>query len=468
MPPIKLNRRTLTHESLYDANFALAMVIQTLFVLANCFMAHYNRWITFLGGDVMSVGFVMGAGPIVGLLMRPWIGQLINRLGAKTVWGTGFVVFGLAALANLLVFELGWPIYLLRSGLVLGAALVFASSLTYITQAYPISRRTEAIGTLGASGFMGMILGPFLGDLVVGNGNPSRSAFVVLFVAGAAAVVVPGLLLGFLRKPITREETSPVPSHAPVNTAAWYSPVRMVGVSLSHGWNFVNTVRRHFPGSIIFVLLAFGLSMTAPFAFLATYIDDMELRIEGVSMVGLFFWCYAGLGLVVRLTFRRAPERWGRRKVLLAGMIMIAIGMFCYAFVSDATPWMLVVPALVCGIGHALVFHTMSALALETFPQSVRGTGSAFTLMMMDVGFIGGAPLLGMIAEWVGYAWMFAAIGLTCVFAVVIYTWSSIPVWHARAAQRQRMTTEPTVAPTEAAAAMIDTELEVIGTTAER
>lgn len=414
MPPIKFNRRQLTDESLYDANFALAMVVQTLFVLANCLMAHYNRWITFLGGDVTAVGFVMGAGPIVGLLMRPWVGQLINRWGAKTVWGTGFFVFAFSALANLLIHSLGWPIYLLRSGLVLGSALVFAASLTYITQTYPLSRRTEAIGTLGASGFIGMIVGPFLGDLIVGDGNPSHADFIVLFTSAAAAVVLPGILLFFLRTPQHSEDIKPV--------------------SVSH---FITTVHHHFPGAIVFVLLAFGLSMTAPFAFLATYVDDGELRIQGVSMVGLFFWCYAGLGLAVRLTFRRAPERWGRRKVLLGGMTLITVGMFCYGFVNATTPWMLVVPALICGVGHALVFHTMSALALESFPHGVRGTGSAFTLMMMDVGFIGGAPLLGMIAHQVGYAWMFAAIGLTCALSVAVYTWSSVPVWRARAQEHQ-------------------------------
>jgi len=412
MPPIKLNRRQLTDEALYDANFALAMVIQTLFVLANCLMAHYNRWITFLGGDVPSVGFIMGVGPIVGLLMRPWIGQLINRWGAKTIWCSGIVIFAISALANLLVTNLGWPVYVLRSGLVLGSAVVFASSLTYITQVYPRSRRTEAIGTLGASGFMGMILGPFLGDLAVGDGNPSRADFVVLFAAAAATVVLPAILLVLLRSPQSYEVVKPV--------------------SLT---DFAKTVRSHFPGAIVFVLLAFGLSMTAPFAFLATYVDDAHLHIEGVSMVGLYFWCYAGLGLAVRLSFRRAPERWGRRKVLLTGMTLIAAGMFCYGLVHETTSWMLIIPALICGVGHAFVFHTMSALALESFPHEVRGTGSAFTLMMMDVGFIGGAPLLGMIAHQAGYDWMFATIGLTCAISTAIYAWSSIPIWRARAQQ---------------------------------
>ena len=47
---------------LYDANFLIALLCQTCFVAANTLMAHYARWIEFLGGDLGQVGMVMGAG----------------------------------------------------------------------------------------------------------------------------------------------------------------------------------------------------------------------------------------------------------------------------------------------------------------------------------------------------------------------------------------------------------------------
>ena len=182
-------------------------------------------------------------------------------------------------------------------------------------------------------------------------------------------------------------------------------------------------------------------------------------------MVGLYFWCYAGLGLTVRLTFRRAPERWGRRKVLLGGMTLIAGGMFCYGLADATTPWLLIVPALICGVGHALVFHTMSALALESFPHGIRGTGSAFTLMMMDVGFIGGAPLLGMIAHQIGYAWMFASIGLTCALSAAVYAWSSVPIWRARSQPHRHQSAVSS--PTEVPPCLTTEKLDVMGASTE-
>jgi len=106
-----------------------------------------------------------GAGAVVGLLLRPWIGQWINRFGPRATWLVGQAGFAFGSIGNLALDDLSPMIYVLRSCLVLGAAIVFASSVTYITQIAPPARRTEAIGLIGAGGFLGMLLGPVLGDI---------------------------------------------------------------------------------------------------------------------------------------------------------------------------------------------------------------------------------------------------------------------------------------------------------------
>ena len=396
-----------TAARLYDRDFLLAMASQTSFVVSTTLMAHYARWIEFLGGDVQQVGWIMGAGAVVGLLLRPWMGQWINRLGAHAMWLIGFGVFSVGSLGNLLLAELSLLIYSLRACLVLGAAIVFASSLTYITQTTPISRRTEAIGVLGAGGFIGMLLGPALGDLFLSM-DRVRENFVILFVAAAIANAIPATLICFVSRPTQRSK----------------SAVTLV--------DFFVTVRNYWPGTILLVDVAFGMCMTSPFVFMASYIDQLPLVIPGISAMGFFFWCYAGWALAVRITLRRMPERRGRRKVLLAGMLFMSAGMFCFWLVDAANPWMIVIPAVTCGTGHALMFHTMTALTIEPFPDEVRGTGSALALMMLDLGTIAGAPLLGGIADRWGFAWMFTAIGLFSLFAAAAYTLSSIPVWRAR------------------------------------
>ncbi len=71
-------------DRLYDRSFFAAFASMVSFVMGNALMAHYARWISWLGGDVDRIGWIMGTGAIAGLLLRPWLGQWINRVGART------------------------------------------------------------------------------------------------------------------------------------------------------------------------------------------------------------------------------------------------------------------------------------------------------------------------------------------------------------------------------------------------
>jgi MFS family permease len=172
---------------------------------------------------------------------------------------------------------------------------------------------------------------------------------------------------------------------------------------------------------ILLVDFTFGICMSGPFIFVASFIDQASLRIEGVSVIGLFFLCYAGLGIFARLSLRRLPDRVGARKVLLVGMLFMSLGMFSFALVDAQRSWMIVVPGLLTGMGHSLMFHTMTSLTLEPFPYKVRGTGSALALMMLDAGTIAGAPVLGWLGERNGFPHLFGAIGVFCLFSALAY-----------------------------------------------
>ncbi len=389
------------NDRLYDRNFVLAILSQACFMIANTLMAHYARWIEFLGGDLAQIGSIMGLGACAGLALRPWMAGWINRIGAKSMWGIGYAVFSMGAIANLLLSDLGPAIYLCRAGNVFGTAIVFASSLTYISQTTPESRRTEAIGILGVGGFLGMLIGPYLGDFFLDVGTRQRGDFVWLFLVAAVGNLLPAALLLLMRSPGNDRVRGPV--------------------RLSE---FIAISRRHWPGMILLVNIAFGICMAGPFVFLASFVDQVPVRFSSVSVIGVFFWCYAGLAICIRLLLRRLPDRIGSRKVLAVGTLLMSVGMFAYGLVDASHPWLIIVPALLTGAGHGLMFHTMTALTLERFPVEVRGTGSALGLMMLDIGLLAGAPVLGQIGDRFGPSVMFLSIGVFCSLAMLAYGWS--------------------------------------------
>ena len=389
-----------TSDRLYDRNFWLAFISQSFFVSANTLLAHYSRWIEFLGGDLSQVGMIMGVGALLGLLLRPWMAQWINRLGARVMWACGYGMFSLFSLTNLFLENLDLEIFIVRSGLVMGSAVVFASGLTYISQTTPESRRTEAIGIFGIGGFLGMLTGPFVGDLFLAE--RLRENFEILFMVAAAANALPLIVLYFLR-PTVNEGSK--------------SSLRLA--------DFVLITRRHWPGLILLVDFSFGVCMTAPFVFVASFIDRESLDMPGISVIGLFFLFYAGIAIIVRLCSRRLPDRIGPERVLLSGILLMSIGMLCFSLVQAGNPWLISIPALLTGAGHSLMFHTMTSLTLQSFPLAVRGTGAAITLMMLDLGTFIGAPILGVMGDLHGFSVLFGTIGGFNLFSGVIYAWRS-------------------------------------------
>lgn len=385
--------------SMYDRSMWLATIGQTGFVLANTLVAHYVRWLEFLGGDVEQAGYIMAIGSLFGLAMRPLLGRWILRFGARTCWAFGYVIFGISAVANLALYELSWWLYVLRSGLVLGSALVFTSSLTYVSQTTPAHRRAEAIGVLGAGGFIGMLTGPYIGDLFLGSGIRTRENFVLLFGVAGVLLLLPLLFLWFL-KPV------PVTSRTKQQT------------------RFFPTVRRYWPGTIVVINLCFGCFMAIPFVFLYSYIDHYQLKTPILTSVGVYFLGYAGWGILVRLTLRRLPDQIGRRRVLLVGMSFMTVGLLSMLTIPRLGASYLLLAGMITGTGHALSFQTMTTLVMESFPDEVRGTGATFSLMLQDTGMIVGQSCLGLIAKRFGYPWVFIFLGIcgcvaTTLFAVV-------------------------------------------------
>lgn len=387
-------------DRLYDRNFAIAFASQILFVLAGSLLAHYARWISFLGGDERHVGWIMGVAPVISLFFRPWVGPWIDRLGVRGAWAAGQALVFVVLPLNLVFDELGVGLFVLRMLTTLGMAVTFASSLTYVTLVAPPTRRTEAIGVFGAAGFAGMLFGPALGDLLLGGDVRRLVDFVAYFAVMAAAVALSSLLLSFVRS-------------IPTNTQSQRVRVR----------DFLVTARKHWPGAILFVHVMFGVCMTVPFGFLAKFADDVDLARHGV---GPFFMLYAGWGLTLRIVLRDWPDRLGRSLFLMIGMLTFAAGTLSFLWVDADHAWRLALPALLCGTGHSLSFHTMVSLAIERFPPESRGTGSVIALSHLDLGQIVGAPVLGQVAYHFGYAWLFVAVAGGCILAVVYYTFAYI------------------------------------------
>lgn len=373
----------------YLANSTLMVSVSLLF--------RYDDFVKSLGGTELNLGLIVGVGMVGSLVMRVFQAVGIDNHGPRLVWLLSIVGFVTACVGHLFVTTVDGPlVYALRILLQTSIAGVFGSSITYISGRAPVARVAEVVGTLGTSGFLGMMIGTSLGDLLLEGGPLDRQHVSRLFIAATISGVLSGICAlvathGHLRRPRTRKQPPLV----------WL-------------------LRRYHPGRLLLVGIAMGFGLGLPQYFLRPY--TRELGIDGIAT---FFAIYPVIAFVFRVAIRRMPDRLGVRPTILMGLSSLAISMLLFLPVTSW--WGLLLPALFQGFGHACLFPSVVAGGSGAFPMRYRGLATTLVLGMFDVGVLIAAPSAGLLvnsARTLGlpaYPSMFAAVSLVMIVVAVIY-----------------------------------------------
>ena len=345
----------------YAANSALMVAVSVLF--------RYSDFVKQAGGNEFDLGMIVGLGTVGALAMRVFQGVGIDRLGPRLVWLLSLLLFVASMLTHLAIGTVHGPVvYLARMMMMTSLAGAFGSSITFISLRVPPRRMAEMIGTLGSSGFIGIAIGPTLGDLLFGAGPTTwlhvSRMFMLAGIMGTLSLVCAALATrGHIRRPSSR---------------------RLPATRL---------LRRYHPGLLLFAAIAVGWGVGLPGTFLRPYAEQL-----GINGLMTFFLVYAGTAFIVRIGTRRWPARFGVRPMLLAGFGSLAASMLLYLVVQSQ--WWLVLPAIAAGTGHAFLFPSVTAGGCATFPARYRGLATTLMLAMFDIGNLLGQPMVGGLIEY--------------------------------------------------------------------
>ncbi len=395
-------------ERLADPLFICAWLANFLLVTANAAIFIFADWVAWLAtsNDVGTAaayqealpGRIIQTGLFAAIISRLLLGQTIDRFGVRRVW----IAMGLSTLAGSTVFAMVSTVSpVLYAGRILyavGVSGMFTCSAFHIQACVAEHRRTEFLGLLGSSGFVGMILGTQLVDglkwLNDGNEIYFRFGFLVVMACntaylGLALIVTKGI-------PQPRHEIRP-------------SLLRMM--------------KSYWPGPVVLVAMVTGLVFTVPSLYLVRF-----NRYAGLGGISGFWTAYALSAFALRIVTAQLSQKVGRYRLITVGLMAQGTGLLTIIPATQA--WHLTVSAIICGLGHALLFPSIVSLGSGRFPARYRGSGTNLTLGFMDLGTAISAPLLGHIIDLTmfdraGYPQMFLAAGLTTL--AVGTAWQ---LWH--------------------------------------
>jgi MFS family permease len=258
----------------------------------------------------------------------------------------------------------GPAIFVLRILYATSMAGVYGSSITSVSRRLPLARMAEVVGMLGTSGFIGMAVGPMLGDLFCGHDPITRTDLNMMFLVAAGL----GAVSFFCAAVATRREPKPTRHHRKP-PMVWL-------------------LRRYHPGPVMMLAIVMGIGLVIPTTFLPTFIQQHD-----IENTGTFFLVYAGTAFLARISTRRFPHLFGVRPMIFIGLGFLAISLLCYMTVT--TQWGLAVPGFFAGMAHAVMFPSVTATGSTSFPSRYRGLGTTVMLSMLDTGMLVGAPLVG-------------------------------------------------------------------------
>lgn len=343
-----------------------------------------------LGGGELGVGLSIATFALAAILVRPVIGRSIERFGRRRLMWFGAAVAGTAGAMCALVTTLP-QLLALRAVAGVGEAALFVAAATTVADLAPPQRRAEAASYFSVAVFVGIGIGPVIGEALL-DGDRYGRAFVVagLFaaLAGVLASAVPARILTELDG---GEDVAPVAAAA---RRRWHRVVHPVAVG---------------PG----LVLASGMAAFSAFsAFLPEHAREV-----GLAGSGGLFATYSAVSLVIRLAGARLPERLGPRRSVTIAMCTVSVALLLLAAVASV--WALWVAAAVVGVGMSFQYPSLMALTVDRTPERERARALSSFTMFFEVGTVAGGLVLGTVAELVSKRAAFAS----AVLAAAVGLW---------------------------------------------
>lgn len=171
---------------------------------------------------------------------------------------------------------------------------------------------------------------------------------------------------------------------------------------------------------VVQAIARFGLVLTLAALPYSTLLAFLGLRYAALGWAGET-WALAAFGgsyVLVRLFFADLPARHGGRRVALRSLLVAAMGQGL--IVTASGPTMVAVGALLAGLGFSMVYPALSVELLQRLPPANRGAVIGGFSAFFDIALGASGPILGLLADHVGYGSVFVAAGVSLIGAIAL------------------------------------------------
>lgn len=310
-----------------------------------------------LGAGEVGVGIAVGALALTALVLRPLAGRMSDRRGRRPLLIGGALLYSAATAAHAIAPDLAVMIGL-RLVLGVAEAFFFVAGFAALADLAPPGRTGEALSINSLSLYLGIAVGPILGQALLGIGG-----FTVAWLGAAGLALLAAILA--TRIP---ETSQPAPGDAPVAPLIHRAAIG--------------------PGLGLLTGIA---AMAGFFAFLALHSE--AIGVDDWSLVLLEF------GLIVvgtRIVFARLPDRVPPFRLGAVALALTGAGIATVAVVPTAAG--LFTGAGLVALGVAFTTPAFFSAVMTRVAPNERGAAMGTMTVAIDLAFGVGPIVFGLLA----------------------------------------------------------------------
>lgn len=338
-----------------------------------------------LGGGEQDIGLTITLFIISTILLRPLAGKWIDQYNPRKL-----VLFALALFFSCTVMYLGveslLALLLLRfiHGIGFGSATTMTGAMAI--QLIPDSRKGEGVGYFGLCMSLAMVLGPFIGLVVLEHLSYSFVLYVCILFS----------FLSFLFG-VNVQIPNRVPQPKGEQLTGWKSYIEPKAI----------------PIALTGLMLAFS------YCTIATFISVYAKEIGLSSSASYFFVVFAAVIILSRPLTGKLLDRQGEHVLVYPGILLFSIGMVALSQVESITAFLF--SGAIVGLGFGALLPCFQTIAIKAAQKHRGGLATGTFFLFFDAGYGLGSYILGLIAGKTSYHTMFLIAGLTAFSTLVLY-----------------------------------------------
>ncbi len=315
-----------------------------------------------LGGSVTQAGLTLTLFMVSAILIRPFSGLIIDKLGQRRTLIISATMFCFIAFGYLFISNMT-SLYILRLIHGVWFSILTTVCVPVVNQFIPDSRRGEGMGYYAMSVNLGIVLGPLIGLSLI----PYLSYTMVTAVL--VAMIFIGYIFCFL---IPVQEVKQPDSEAEKTK---------LGLS-----DFVE--RRSLTVALMVMMISF--SYASIMSFIAPFASSIHL----MQYAGLFFVVFAISMMSLRPITGKIYDRKGPQYVIYPAVLTFSLGLLVLSQIHNLTGFMLA--AVLIGLGFGSAQPCLQTLAIQRAPKHRIGYATSTFYTCYDIGIAIGSLVVGM------------------------------------------------------------------------